>query len=426
MIRNPQALFSNLAQQHTKYAATTMAANGWTTAIVRTMSDDEARLVCEAVQEAVFKRWGHKAYTSQAITKSLVEAYGSAEAAYEAAKDKVNVWKGTTYEANVDGKRVRKPLDEQHADFKDALRRAERFLKTGSEEAEVKPGIPATIEVKPVVSDLRSATMQLIQWAAGVREWQPKNGKEPWGYRQVKKGVALLSVGFPLEGVKDAFLIDYDPEARRFFGAKEFDVVAWGKTIAAEGESGLKAALRRLSSAPGVNVATVGAAGIGKTHTTTEIMREDFDHHVVVSCNPKTAGADFYGFLTPMLEFSEVEKGFRLSSFAKALRMAEAGKRVAILLDEMDAMESGTAIALNRALEQRAMEHRYLGKEISFLDNIVFYGAMNTVGNGATAHYGSRERQDGAFLDRFVRVRVGFDAAVEMSIAESMLASLGA
>jgi len=438
-IKNPGALIGSLSQQHPYATRDALEANGWNSAAINVMSDDAKREVCFAIQRAVEARHGHRAVTTLACAKSQVEAYGMEPIAVEwadgkfgevpaaAAKlwAKVGIWRPLCSERNQDGTRKgnRKPLMEQQRDWVDAIRRADRALNAPT--PETTPEVP-TIEVKPPVSSLREDTEQLITWAAKVRTWQEQQGHQPWGMRQVKKGVALMGVGFPLEAVKDAFTIDFPLEARRFHGVtSEFDVIAWGRSIATGDEGALEAALRRLSTAPGVNVATTGGPGIGKTHTTELVMGADFDHTITISCNPNTAGADFYGFLTPGMEFSELEKGFRLSEFAKALILASQGKRVAILLDEMDALDPAVAIALNRALEQRVMGHRYLGEPIAF-GNITFFGAMNSLGLGATADFTGRERQDAAFLDRFVRVRVKFDAAIERKIAEEMLAHFGA
>lgn len=421
MIRNPQALFSNLAQQHTKYAGAVMADRGWTVGYVRTMSDDEARIVCEAVQDAVMARWGHKAYTAQAITKSLVEAYGTPEAAYEAAADKVNVWAGLTFKTNPGNGEPRraKPIEQQKAEFREMLGRAHRFiLAEGTPEAEIPATIEPTIEVKaPAPSNaLESDIRQLLVFTDTMRTWQAEQDLEQWGYRQDKNGVALLCKGFPLDALKDAFTIDFDPEARRHHGVKEFDLMRWGRSVAVGDETALEAILRVISSA-GVNAATVGQPGIGKTHTIEAMAERDGVHLVVVSCNPDTAGAEFFGVLTPGLN-----EGYVLSDFSKALLMAETGTKVRILLDEMDALDSAGALVLNRALEQRKFSHRFLGRTIDFGSNVEFFGAMNTNGTGATEDNTGRERQDSAFLNRFIRIRVGFDAKVRDAIVAATMA----
>lgn len=279
------------------------------------------------------------------------------------------------------------------------------------------PEVPA--EIKPYEGD----GADFLAWIVQVQAWQKKEGVREWGYRQAIMSAKLLKAGLPAEAVKDAFLIDLDKEGRRFHGVSEFDVIGFGNQIRKDGESAIEAVVRLIQGA-NVNVALIGGAGIGKT-TVVEKIASDAEGFCAVSCNPETSSPDFYGIQTPM----HPDGAFVLSDFTKALLKAEALKKagslekIHVLLDEGDAMDTGTALMLNRALEQKRMSHRFLGRTIDFGDNIVFTMAMNTTGGGADSDYTGRDNLDAAFLDRFFRIRVTRDDAVQAEIFSNLMSA---
>lgn len=446
-IKFPKPLLHALLLQHPRITVAAAEPFGGIGRVLESadVKPSDVLAVIDAVQDATMGRWGHKAWTTQAIALSWMELTGDVEEAARAldkflapnfVAEGKRPWKGTAF-YTMDRKTL-KTLDEHRAEIRAALRKAAKRLAEEAENSdertdddertieeriadiirtdddvptpEAEPTPEAIVEVKPPKN---SDTMvrQLVEWVEAVQDWQEAQELEQWGYRQVKNGRALLSVGFPLAAIKDAYTIDWDPEARRHHGVKEFDLMAWGRKTATADETALEAIIRTVASA-GVNVATVGGRGIGKTTTIERMAERDGVRLCVVSCNPDTAGAEFFGVLTPGLN-----DGYVLSEFSTALLAAEKGERVRILLDEMDAMDSATALMLNRALEQRRISHRFLGRTIDFGANVEFYGAMNTTGQGATDEFVGRDRQDSAFLDRFLRIRVKLDRKLQREIA---------
>lgn len=304
------------------------------------------------------------------------------------------------------GPKISVPYHEQCEHFRGHVRRLARqhageFTDQPTPEPQNDPRPePTPPEPKPQ-PQTDTEPEQFLRWIQSVVSWQQRqDDQRVWGYRQAINGRKLMLAGMPVEAIKDAFTIDWDAEARRYHNVREYDLTAWGASRAQDGESPIEAVLRVTMKA-GVNACMVGGAGIGKTTALEHMGERDGVHTVIVSCNPEAASPEFYGVQTPM----NPEGPFVLSDFTKALLKAEQGERVRILLDEMDAMDAQIALMLNRALEQRKLSHRFLGRTIEFGGNVEFFGAMNTTGHGGDGEY-DRERLDAAFMDRFFRFRV--------------------
>lgn len=150
----------------------------------------------------------------------------------------------------------------------------------------------------------------------------------------------------------------------------------------------------------GLNVFLAGAAGSGKTTAAEQVA--------------KALGLDF--FMNGAIDTEYKLKGFidaqgRLVSTAFRQAYEQGGL---YLFDEVDASMPSATMAFNAALangfcdfpDGRVMRH----------EKFICIAAGNTYGMGATFEYVGRNKQDAAFLDRFVFMGWDIDEALELGM----------
>jgi cobaltochelatase CobS len=86
------------------------------------------------------------------------------------------------------------------------------------------------------------------------------------------------------------------------------------------------------------------------------------------------------------------------------------------LLDEVDASDANVTLVLNGALDNGALTLP-TGETIARHADFACVGAANTWGHGATAEFIGRNKLDGAFLDRWVRIAWVYDEAMETAVS---------
>jgi galactokinase len=87
------------------------------------------------------------------------------------------------------------------------------------------------------------------------------------------------------------------------------------------------------------------------------------------------------------------------------------------LLDEVDNGNANVGVALNAPLENKIAAFPDMMADAH--EDFICVGAMNTNGRGGTTQYAARNRQDEAFLDRFVFLEWNIDERFEMDIASN-------
>jgi MoxR-like ATPase len=153
----------------------------------------------------------------------------------------------------------------------------------------------------------------------------------------------------------------------------------------------------------GLNTLLVGPAGCGKTMAAEQLAESlalPFGHLCL------TAGASetwLFGRQTPT--------GFVNGAFAE---MYETGG--VFLLDEFDAADPNTLLAINTALANAHLYNPISGKTIARHANFHCVAAANTTGRGGDAIYTGRARLDAATLDRFCVVEVDYSDEIEFQI----------
>lgn len=172
--------------------------------------------------------------------------------------------------------------------------------------------------------------------------------------------------------------------------------------LAAENPKGHhpKYKLIKLACEQRLNILLVGEAGVGKNHISEQIAKElkiEFYPTQKVSAEHKISG------------YRDGNGIYHETSFYKAFK--DGG---IFYLDEMDASDGEALIELNAALANRYYDFPN-GRVEAHKDFICLAGA-NTFGSGATDTYNSRNRLDGATLDRFITIEMDYNTMYEISL----------
>jgi len=164
----------------------------------------------------------------------------------------------------------------------------------------------------------------------------------------------------------------------------------------------------------GANVMLVGPAGCGKTSIASSVAKAFQRPLTVISCSAGMSEAQLLGRLLPLGEggaFRYVE-----SPFVRAYSTGGV-----ILLDELDAADSNLLLVINAALangfitvEARASSN--LDTRVVRHPDTLIIAAANTWGHGADSQYVGRAALDAATLDRFYRLAIDYDHALERAI----------
>ena len=129
------------------------------------------------------------------------------------------------------------------------------------------------------------------------------------------------------------------------------------------------------------------------------------------------SGLDFYttgavqtpfqlvGFVSPTGDAATLQTPFRMA-------FEQGG---VFCWDEVDASDARALCAFNEALANG--RYAFPDRVVTAHSDFVCIASANTWGGGATQDYVGRTRIDAAFLNRFVRVAVDYDEALEMALA---------
>ena len=147
------------------------------------------------------------------------------------------------------------------------------------------------------------------------------------------------------------------------------------------------------------NIMLVGEAGSGKTHLCSMIAESLGLKFYPMSVGLQTTKSDLLGFVNAQGNYvtSPIREAFE--------------KGGVLLLDEFDSAHAGVVTIINSLLANGHCS--FPDKIVTKHDHFICLVACNTYGHGANIDYVGRNRLDGATLDRFVVVNVGYDVKLE-------------
>lgn len=153
------------------------------------------------------------------------------------------------------------------------------------------------------------------------------------------------------------------------------------------------------------NIMMVGEAGSGKTHLANTIAEALGLKFYPMSVGLQTTKSDLLGFINAHGQYvtSPVREAFEKGGI--------------LLLDEFDSTHAGVVTIINALL---ANSHcSFPDKIVEKNKNFICIVACNTYGHGANIDYVGRNRLDGATLDRFIVVDVGYDKKLEKALTNN-------
>jgi len=162
-----------------------------------------------------------------------------------------------------------------------------------------------------------------------------------------------------------------------------------------------------LSAKAKQNVLLIGDAGTGKTMLAKQLSELLNVPFAALSLTAGVSESQITGWLLPS------DGGafkYRPSPIASAIT-----KPSVVLLDEVDAADNNTLIVMNTLLANGYMSvpQNIDCPQLKRDPANIIIATANTLGNGGNALYNARGALDGATLDRFYPVRVGYDEAYE-------------
>ena len=152
----------------------------------------------------------------------------------------------------------------------------------------------------------------------------------------------------------------------------------------------------------GLNVALVGPAGTGKSYIARQVAehtgRKFYVNGAMLSKYDLIGYNDAHGTYHPTPAYDAFHSG-GLHCF-----------------DEMDASSPDAVVSFNGMTDDQPFFTFPCGQVEQHADYVAI-ACMNTWGNGASADYVGRYKQDAASMTRFVKVYVGYDENIERKIA---------
>lgn len=154
----------------------------------------------------------------------------------------------------------------------------------------------------------------------------------------------------------------------------------------------------------GFNTFLFGPKGCGKTTLAHQLSEALGVTYYEMTFSLGISEIHLHGRFTPKGDFIE-------GIFSKAFRNGGV-----LLLDEVDGADENVLLAVNAALANGYFYNIQTGERIEKHKDFTCVAAANTNGRGGDMVYTGRNRLDGAFLDRFVKMAVYYQESIEKEL----------
>lgn len=169
-------------------------------------------------------------------------------------------------------------------------------------------------------------------------------------------------------------------------------------------------------------IAVVGPAGNGKTTGARKLLERAGFTVYEFDCTDATLPQDLIGRTSLRQDNGATVTEWTAGPIARAF----ADPKGAVLLNEYDALDPRTGIALQSALEAGDGERRVsapdTGEQIHSAGRCPIVLTLNTIGHGATASYQGRNALDGANRDRIEIIVTGYENEAQIMVAHGFAA----
>jgi ABC-type dipeptide/oligopeptide/nickel transport system ATPase component len=167
--------------------------------------------------------------------------------------------------------------------------------------------------------------------------------------------------------------------------------------------------LVRMSSAK-LNVALIGESGSGKSFGSVQLAEALGLEHYTMSLHGKMTATDLRGYCDANGKYNDspIYKAFKNGGL--------------LVLDEFDRSNTEVTVSLNNLLAGSS----YLfpnGEQVKKHEEFRVIACQNTTGTGGSKTYAAAQRQDGATLNRFVKLEWNIDEALEIAVAGNTIAT---
>jgi hypothetical protein len=471
-IENPTALLIALSKQHPRIAATSLAPQGLR-AIIGTASNAALIEACVKVQDAVMAAWNHKAWTSQAITLSAMDAFdGDLEEAFAYLSPHLSKWRGLTFQYNANGRRHDKPVTDtdrevgilagkydsematMEEELREALERAGRKLAAMADPAgepgepgeptPADPTDPADPAGEPITVDEDGdepittpeppqATPEPTGILAIIRERFSRYGRTIDHLRTfsaTRKDLAsldsmrlnidgrkLIAHGLPEDGLIANVCSHMGPDSLAQAGVEKFDWAVWGNKL----PKGQRAGKFEHAATPAIIVSIKagvptwiwGGAGIGKSvgvYKAAEILKEELGRP-----DYRVHELNLSGQTAAAITGRDRLKEFVESNFTAAMRDGYLW-----LGEEIDNADPRVLTLINNCIANGIYSNPVTGEEWEIHKDARVVVTANTNGQGAAAGF-IRNKIDRASIDRFAvgMFHLALDRRLERNITQA-------
>lgn len=377
-----------------------------------------------------------RAGTKRHMIAELAERGMSKREAYSELRPLVDSQiKPMVFSANVNGRRVPKPMSEQLIELKNEIGRVYAILGKATssdfdseeiEESEIEEE-ETEIEEKPKPrkksDSIGDAKREFLRRVREIRAFCENRARlsdpiDAISMRPAQAAAKLIPAGIPVAALLHAMTLHWPKDVRRDAGVDDYNVETLSASIMRDrGISTIKRASGTVERAHKlfgyalvlaenrIPIMLVGPAGTGKSHLASQL-------------------ADFLGMkygetpMSPGATRGDLLGRHTIGGFISAEFVELYGSGGVFNFEEIDASDASMLIVLNNALASGRLYNSASGEMVERHADFVPVSTANTYGLGANREYTARERLDAATIDRWRmgRILVGLDENVESSI----------